>query len=95
MSPRHRWWRRIAVAAVLAVPSGLAAAALLEPEDGPGHDLVGAIEQEIRQNDGLHYEIHRTLGKVLSFCPCTERQSRAQYAKAAFHRPRPTPTPTR
>ena len=85
------WLRRLAILAlVLAIlPSGFIAVALIEPDDGPGAQVIDFAEQQIRQNEELHYNIHRVLGKVFSFCPCTERLSRSQYQKAFYHRPRP------
>ena len=87
--------RRVAaiVLAFAILLSGLVVVALIEPDDGPGSQIVGFAEDQIRQNDELHYNIHRTLGKIFSFCPCTLTISRSQYQKASYHRPRPAPQP--
>jgi hypothetical protein len=91
----RRWLRRLAtLVLVLAIlPSGVIVVALIEPDNGPGAQVVGFAEQLIRQNEDLHYNIHRVLGKVFSFCPCTQGLSRSQYQKAFYHRPRPSPQP--
>jgi hypothetical protein len=92
-APRRwrRWLRRLAMLAlVLAIlPSGFIVVALVEPDVGPGAQVAEFAEQQIRQNEDLHYNIHRVLGKVFSFCPCTARLSQSQYTKAYYHRPRP------
>lgn len=91
-----RWWVRRVAAIVLAFAillSGFVVVALIEPDDGPGSQIVGFAEDQIRQNDELHYNIHRTLGKIFSFCPCTLTISQSQYQKAFYHRPRPAPQP--
>jgi hypothetical protein len=89
--PWRRWLRRVAIVVlVLAIlPSGFIVAALVEPDYGPGAQVIEFTENQIRQNEDLHYNIHRVLGKVFSFCPCTARLSRSQYQKAFYHRPRP------
>ena len=86
---RWRWLRPLAAAVVVLaiVPSGFIVVALIEPDDGPAAQIVDFAEQQIRQNEDLHYNVHRVLGKVFSFCPCTESLSRAQYQKAFYHRP--------
>jgi len=73
---------------IAAVMTGVAGIAVAEPDDGPGRGLVNSIESRIRENDQLHYQIHRAVGRVLSICPCTARLSASQYYRAGFHRPR-------
>jgi len=83
-------WRRFVLAGSLALVAAfgaIAATAIAEPDSGPSHALIAAIEDKIRENETLHYQVHRVLGKAFSFCPCTARLSRSQYEKAAFHRP--------
>jgi hypothetical protein len=91
MRATRSWLRWLAVVVlILAIlPSGFVVVALIEPDYGPGAQVAEFAEEQIRQNEDLHYNIHRVLGKVFSFCPCTERLSRSQYQKAFYHRPRP------
>lgn len=70
----------------------VAAVAIIEPDSGSGRGLVDAIENRIRENEALHYQIHRALGWAFSLCPCTARLSASQRSKAAFHRPGATPS---
>jgi len=84
----------LAIVAALVAGSmfiGLAAAAILEPDSGPGHGLVDIVEDRIRQNEALHYQIHSALGWAFSLCPCTAALAESQRVKAGFHRPRPGP----
>jgi len=73
---------------VAALMIGVAGIAVAEPDDGPGRGVLNAIESRIRENDELHYQVHRAVGRVLSLCPCTARLAASQYYKAGFHRPR-------
>lgn len=73
---------------VTALMIGVAGIALAEPDNGPGRGFLDAIESRIRENEQLHYQIHRALGRAFSVCPCTARLSASQYSKAGFHRPR-------
>jgi hypothetical protein len=96
VSATHIWrgWLRrltIPVLAVAILPSGLIAVAIVEPDAGPGAQVVDFAEQQVRQNEDLHYNIHRALGRVFSLCSCTADISRSQYEKAFYHRPRPSP----
>jgi hypothetical protein len=84
---------RSVVARVLAVLLGATllfggtALVAAEPRTGPAHEAWTLIELRFGYQDGLRYDIHRFLGKVLSFCPCTAGLSREQYRKASFHEP--------
>jgi hypothetical protein len=64
---------------------GVAAVALIEPDDGPVGDLIERAESHVP--DGLIYRVHMALGSLFSICPCTAELSAAEYEKAAFHRP--------
>lgn len=79
----------LALVVVFALSAGaLSLIALAEPEGGPGHTAVDWVEEQIRRDDTLHYRVHMVLGKIFSFCPCTQRISISQYSKAAYHRPK-------
>ncbi len=91
---RRRLGRVGAIVLALAVLGcGSIVVLAVEPDDGPASQIVGFAERVLGQNDDLHYNIHRSLGKLFSFCPCTLTLSRSQYEKAFYHRPRPSPQP--
>lgn len=86
-----RRWRRamiVSLAALLVPLGSVGAIAIAEPDGGAGHAVLDWAEDRVRQNETLHYGMHRALGYAFGLCPCTERLSRSQHARAAFHRPR-------
>jgi hypothetical protein len=89
-------WLRIAAALLLASLTLFTAAVAVAVADriGPLRPIVNELELRIGPNDELHYQVHTVLGRILSFCPCTAGLSRDQYGRAAYHRPRPAPSPS-
>lgn len=93
-SPRRLLRVLAAALCVFIVLSGAVLALYLSrPKDGLGHDIIDAIEMPFDQSEGLRYNTHLALGKILSLCPCTAGLSRDQYRRASFHRPHPTNAP--
>lgn len=91
----RRWVPGIAAAgSIVLLLFGAATAAALASRFGPTRALIDAVERQLDPSDSLRYDIHRALGKVLSFCPCTAGLSREQYGRAAYHRPRPILPPS-
>ena len=93
--PRARAVRRtvfrtvaVAMCVLVLMTAGIMAIYVSRPQSGLGRDLLEAIEYPLEQNETLHYNAHRVLGKMFSLCPCTAGLSADQYRRAAFHRPR-------
>jgi hypothetical protein len=62
--------------------------ALLEAEDAEaGGGVVGAVEQVVRRNEWLHYQVHMTLGRLFSLHPRTRGRANEEFRKASFHMP--------
>jgi hypothetical protein len=73
--------------ALLAAGGLLVAASLAEGDAGGAGPPAAALEALIRRDERVHYELHLTLGRLLSLCPCTRGKANVQFMKAGYHVP--------
>ena len=87
---RARWLAGSAVGlglALLAAAGLVVAAGLAEGDGGGAGSPAAALEALIRRDERVHYELHLTLGRLLSLCPCTRGKANVQFMNAAYHVP--------
>jgi hypothetical protein len=92
---RHRrgaWRGPVSLAAAVGVCAifaalVLAGGALAESETPDQPTLGDRIEAVIRRDERLHYQVHMTMGRLLSLVPATRGKAAEQFRKASYHTP--------